>query len=41
MLDTNICIYTMKQKPPGVFQSLRKLSPESVCISAITEADIL
>ena len=40
MLDTNICIYTMKRKPPGVFENLRKLSPESVGISAITEVEL-
>ena len=40
LLDTNICIYTMKKKPPGVFRSLRKLSPDSVGISAITEAEL-
>jgi tRNA(fMet)-specific endonuclease VapC len=40
MLDTNICIYTMKKHPPGVFKNLRKLSPDSVGISAITEAEL-
>jgi tRNA(fMet)-specific endonuclease VapC len=40
MLDTNICIYTMKKNPPGVFENLRKLSPDSVGISAITEAEL-
>jgi tRNA(fMet)-specific endonuclease VapC len=40
MLDTNICIYTMKKKPPEVFEKLRKLSPDSVGISAITEAEL-
>jgi tRNA(fMet)-specific endonuclease VapC len=40
MLDTNICIYTMKKNPPEVFENLRKLSPDSVGISAITEAEL-
>lgn len=40
LLDTNICIYTMKKNPPGVFANLRKLSPDSVGISAITEAEL-
>lgn len=40
MLDTNICIYTMKKNPPGVFENLRQLSPDSVGISAITEAEL-
>jgi tRNA(fMet)-specific endonuclease VapC len=40
VLDTNICIYTMKTNPPGVFNKLRKLSPDLVGISAITEAEL-
>lgn len=40
MLDTNICIYTMKKNPPEVFENLRKHSPDSVGISAITEAEL-
>ncbi len=39
-LDTNICIYTIKKDPPSVFENLRKLSPDSVGISAITEAEL-
>jgi tRNA(fMet)-specific endonuclease VapC len=38
MLDTNICVYTIKKNPPKVFETLRKLSPGSVGISAVTEA---
>ncbi len=40
MLDTNICIYMMKKHPPGVFENLKKLSPDLVGISAITEAEL-
>jgi tRNA(fMet)-specific endonuclease VapC len=40
MLDTNICIYTMKKHPQSVFERLRNLSPDLVGISAITEAEL-
>lgn len=40
MLDTNICICTIRKKPRSVFGALRKLSPDSVAISAITEAEL-
>lgn len=40
MLDTNICIYTIKKNPPVVFERLRKLFPDSVGISAVTEAEL-
>ena len=40
MLDTNICIYTIKKSTPRVFEKLRKLTPDSVGISAITEAEL-
>jgi tRNA(fMet)-specific endonuclease VapC len=40
MLDTNICIYTMKKHPPRIFENLKKLSPGVVGISAITEAEL-
>ena len=41
MLDTNICIYAIKQKPEKVFQKLQECSPEDVCISAVTYAELL
>lgn len=40
MLDTDICIYTIKKNPPHVFATLRKFSPDSIGISAITEAEL-
>ena len=30
MLDTNICIYTIKHKPEKVFQKLQTIHPEDV-----------
>ena len=40
MLDTNICIYVIKHKPESVFRELKKISPEDVCISSITYAEL-
>lgn len=40
MLDTDTCIYTIKKNPRGVFAKLRKFSPDSIAISAITEAEL-
>ncbi|NLI80391.1 MAG: type II toxin-antitoxin system VapC family toxin [Deltaproteobacteria bacterium] len=40
MLYTNICIHTIRKKPRSVFGALRKLSPDSVATSAITEAEL-
>ena len=41
MLDTNICIYAIKQKPEKVFRKLQGLDPEDVCISSITYAELV
>lgn len=40
MLDTNICIYAMKNKPEHVLQRLKKEINSGVCISAITLAKL-
>ena len=40
MLDTNICIYAMKNKPEQVLQRLRKELNSGVCISSITLAEL-
>ncbi|RJR44057.1 MAG: type II toxin-antitoxin system VapC family toxin [Desulfobacteraceae bacterium] len=40
MLDTDTCIYTIKKNPPEVFEHLRKFSPDSIGVSAITEAEL-
>ncbi len=40
MLDTNICIYIIKQKPPQVMQTFKKLQVGDVCISTITLAEM-
>ena len=41
MLDTNICIYAIKQKPEKVFQKLRKMDPKDVRISSVTYAELV
>lgn len=40
MLDTNICIYAIKNKPILVLQHIRKHLSEGLCISAITLAEL-
>ncbi len=39
MLDTNICIYLIKHKPPQVFEKLQEHNPDEICISAVTYAE--
>lgn len=41
MLDTNICIYAIKQKPEKVFKKLEKHNPEDICISSITYGELM
>lgn len=40
MLDTNICIYTIKQKPVEVLERFKQEMPNGLCISAITLAEL-
>ena len=40
MLDTNICIYIIKQRPKNVFNKFREYKPEDICISSITLAEL-
>ena len=41
MLDTNICIYAIKQKPKIVLYQLQKHDPSKICISSITYAELI
>ena len=41
MLDTNICIYTIKHKPPKVIQRFLSHDPSELCISSITYAELM
>lgn len=36
LLDTDICIYLIKTKPPSVIQRLQEIANEEVAISAVT-----
>ena len=40
MLNTNICIYAMKNKPEHVLQRLKKELNSGICISSITLAEL-
>ena len=40
MLDTNICIYAMKNKPEKVLKRLKEELNNGVCISSITLAEL-
>jgi len=41
MLDTNICIYSIKHKPEKVFQKLQEVEPEDVYVSSVTYAEMV
>ena len=41
MLDTNICISAIRQKPECVKRKLQTLDPEDVCISSVTFAELV
>ena len=40
MLDTNVCIHVMKQKPLSVMENFRRHASMDVCISSITYAEL-
>ena len=40
LLDTNICIYLIKRKPPELLQRFLQLSPGSVFISSVTTSEL-
>ena len=41
MLDTNICIYTIKHKPPEVIKAFLCHGPDDMCISSITYGELM
>ncbi len=41
MLDTNICIYAIKHKPPEVISNFLKHNPDDICISTITYGELM
>jgi len=36
LLDTNICIYIARERPPQVLERFEKLAPDEAVISVIT-----
>lgn len=40
LLDTNICIYIIKNNPPLVLNKFKKLSPNDIAISSVTLAEL-
>ena len=40
LLDTNICIYALKNRPPEVLDRLRAVGPSGVAISVITALEL-
>ena len=40
LLDTNICVYALKKRPPGVLRRLRELGPEAVALSVVTVLEL-
>ena len=41
MLDTNICIYAIKNDPKSILRNLEKHDPKDICISSITYAELM
>lgn len=41
MLDTNICIHVIKNRPETVIQNFLKHEPTELCISSITYAELM
>ena len=41
MLDTNICIYAIKHKPPEVIKNFLKHNPDDMCVSSITYGELM
>lgn len=41
MLDTNICIFIIRQKSKKVLDRLMEHDPDDICISAITYAELI
>ncbi len=40
LLDTNICIYALNKRPPGILERLRAVGPTAVSISVITAVEL-
>ena len=40
LLDTNICVYALKNRPPSVLERLREVGQEAVAVSVITVLEL-
>lgn len=40
LLDTNICIYAIKARPPEVIERLRRVKTSELCISAVSAYEL-
>lgn len=40
MLDTNICIYIINKRPPGVLRRFERHATDDLCISIVTFAEL-
>lgn len=40
LLDTNVCIYALKDRPAGVLRRLREVGPEAVAVSVVTVLEL-
>lgn len=41
MLDTNICIFLIKNRPEKMIKKFLSMEPEDICISSITYAELV
>jgi len=41
LLDTNICIYIRRERPPKVAERFRLISPDTLAMSSITFAELV
>lgn len=41
MLDTDICSYVIKKRPQNIEETFKKSDDDELCISVITEAELL
>ena len=41
MMETNICIYAIKNKPESVIRKILSQNPEDLCISVVTYAELM
>lgn len=41
MLDTDICSYIIRERPVSVLEKFKRLEASDLCISVITEAELL